>query len=251
MYSIENIAIVGHGLAGAFFEKAFSEKNYNVLIFSRNPSGNAFSMEDLYNSVNNFDLILLCVNDDAIASVSKDIPSARGIIAHVSGATKLETLSSHHPHRAVVYPLMSLKDNEAMVISSIPFCLESPYEDDFGLLADLIKSLGAQWFAVDSEKRSHLHLAAVFVQNFSNHLYYLGQKIMEDAELDFKILIPLIHNAVDRLRDHNAFDLQTGPAIRHDEASIRKHLELINDPLTKEIYKLLTESIQNIHDQKL
>jgi hypothetical protein len=38
---------------------------------------------------------------------------------------------------------------------------------------------------------------------------------------------------------------QTGPAIREDELTIKKHLELLEDPFQKETYRLITEAIMN------
>jgi len=90
-----------------------------------------------------------------------------------------------------------------------------------------------------------LHVAAVMVSNFTNHLYALAEDYCRKEGLDFKQLLPLIEETAIRLKDTSAKQAQTGPALRHDSETIHKHLELLKDhPQLKNIYVLLTESIQ-------
>ena len=41
-------------------------------------------------------------------------------------------------------------------------------------------------------------------------------------------------------------DAQTGPALRNDTKTINKHLEFLQNSDYQELYKLLTQSIQNV-----
>lgn len=251
MPELINIAIVGNGNVGTYFRKALNMDDINVLGFARHPKGNDFLLQELHTSADNFDLILLCVNDDAIAEVSARIPQTSALLAHVSGAMDLEHIDAKHKHRGVFYPLMSLKDNLNVSAAAIPFCLETEKEEDLEVLKLLVKKLKATYYPVDSTKRAYLHLAAVLAQNFTNHLYLLARQTLQEVDLGFKILMPLIENSLEKLKHQNPGELQTGPAIRGDEETIKKHLELIKDPLTADIYKLLTQSIQQSHDKKL
>ena len=95
------------------------------------------------------------------------------------------------------------------------------------------------------DARLKLHVAAVVVSNFVNHLYVLAENYCKKEGLDFKLLLPLIEETATRLKDKSPKELQTGPAIRHDSDSIHKHLDLLKDhPQLKNLYVLLTESIQ-------
>ncbi|HET9431302.1 MAG TPA: DUF2520 domain-containing protein, partial [Chitinophagaceae bacterium] len=95
--------------------------------------------------------------------------------------------------------------------------------------------------------RMKLHLAAVFVSNFTNHLYVLAEQYCRKEGLDFKQLLPLIEETASRIRTLPPQLSQTGPALRHDKATIEKHLELLNEhPHLKNIYLVLTESIQQM-----
>ena len=83
------------------------------------------------------------------------------------------------------------------------------------------------------------------VSNLVNHLYTLAEDYCRKEGLDFKQLLPLIEETAFRLRDTSPKLAQTGPAVRHDAETIHKHLDLLkNHPQLKNIYVLLTESIQ-------
>lgn len=95
------------------------------------------------------------------------------------------------------------------------------------------------------DTRMKLHVAAVIVSNFPNHLYALAEDYCEKEGLDFKQLVPLIEETASRIKDISPKQAQTGPAIRHDKETLQKHIELLKEhPQLKNIYLLLTESIQ-------
>ena len=55
----------------------------------------------------------------------------------------------------------------------------------------------------------------------------------------------MIEETALRVKNVSAKEVQTGPAVRHDKETIQKHLELLkNHPQLKNIYLLMTESIQ-------
>jgi hypothetical protein len=68
-----------------------------------------------------------------------------------------------------------------------------------------------------------LHVAAVFVNNFTNHLYQIGQEICTDNRVPFEILTPLISETAQKIMLLSPQDAQTGPAKRNDTATIAAH----------------------------
>ncbi len=245
------IAIVGNGNAGTFFGQALEIHGITVATYARKPGKYQKSFESLQEDLSDYDMIILAVSDSAIETVSAALPAFKGLISHCSGGLGLEQIDGKHKNRGVFYPLMSLKGKIKIDARTVPFCLEAETDEGFELMADVINLLGATYYPVDSEKRAYLHLAAVFAQNFTNHLYNLAKVTLQQVELDFKILTPLIENSVKKLAFKEPEKLQTGPAIRRDNITIEKHLALIEDPLIADIYKLLTQSIQQAHDEKL
>jgi predicted short-subunit dehydrogenase-like oxidoreductase (DUF2520 family) len=123
--------------------------------------------------------------------------------------------------------------------------------DDLTLIYDFAQSLSKQVQKANDEERLHYHLAAVMVNNFSNHLYTLVQDYCKQTETDFSFLLPLVQQLPERLTDHLPQDLQTGPAIRNDQATINKHLQLLSDhPQIKNLYALFTKSIQEYYKKE-
>ena len=101
-------------------------------------------------------------------------------------------------------------------------------------------------YSIDSKQRQALHVAAVFVSNFTNHMYKLGSDVCNENNIPFDILKPLISETADKITQLSPQKAQTGPAVRNDQKTIEKHLEFIKDEDKKNIYKIITASIQNV-----
>lgn len=248
MHKPLKIALIGNGNVGSYLWKAFGNTEVHCALFARNPIGNQHTLDALSSKIELFDIVLLCVKDDAITPLSSTLPAGDYLLAHCSGAANLDALDAKHKNRGVFYPLMSLKESNSVLPNEIPFCLEWEMEDSLDVLTQLCNALGATWFPVSSVQRQYLHLAAVFAHNFSNHMFSLSQALLDEHELDFKILLPLLHQNLKMLQQKNAKDLQTGPAIRNDESTINKHLNLLTDETLKALYQSLTNSIQRTNE---
>lgn len=251
MPGISNISIIGLGNVGSYFTRTLKNSSFSVRSFSRQAVAGSYPLERLSEFAPETDLLLLCVSDKAIGEVSENIPEFQGILAHVAGAAPLSYISARHKRRAVFYPLMSLKADAEIPLSQIPFCLEADSEKDLEWLEQLTESLGAKSYRIDSEQRKYLHLAAVISQNFSNHLYHKAFEILKNQEMDPRVLLPLLENSLHKLHRQDPRELQTGPALRHDHETIQKHLQLLENNIDKNIYSLLSKSIQLTHDKKL
>ena len=62
------------------------------------------------------------------------------------------------------------------------------------------------------------------------------------------LLHPLLQETFYKLKALNAFQAQTGPARRRDQVTQQAHLSLLTDPLQRELYKIISESIQQTYD---
>ena len=112
------------------------------------------------------------------------------------------------------------------------------------MLDTLAHSISERVVEANDETRVKLHLAAVMVNNFTNHLYTLVERYCKEEDLDFYLLLPLIRETASRLENIPPSKSQTGPATRGDYTTIDKHIELLNKyPQLKKLYQLFTESI--------
>lgn len=199
---------------------------------------------DNWSALAEADLYIIAVSDDAISTVSEQIPYKNKLVVHTSGGISLEAIASNN-RKGVFYPLQTFSKNKAVNFKIIPICLESQNATDFQLLQKVAQTISDSVFAINSEQRKALHLAAVFVNNFTNHLYKIGNDICIENNLSFKILSPLIQETADKIMQLSPIEAQTGPAIRNDNATINAHLSFLSDENQKKIYKILTQSIQN------
>ena len=187
------------------------------------------------------DVTIIAVSDDAIESVSSKIKNS--FVVHTSGSVALNSLKNSG-NKGVFYPLQTFSKNREVDFYEVPFCLEAENNEDYQLLERLAKSIGNKVFSINSEQRKALHIAAVFVNNFTNHLYKIGNGICKEYHIPFEILHPLIKETVAKIETLSPEKAQTGPAIRNDQKTIKKHLDLLTEN-QQEIYRILTKSIQN------
>ena len=158
-----------------------------------------------------------------------------------------EVLKKVTEHFGVFYPLQSL-NKDIKNLPDTPIFYDGSDDKTKKKLHTLANSISKEKVAeADNNERLKLHVAAVFVSNFVTHLYALAAEYCRKEGLDFKQLLPLIEETASRIKEIAPQKSQTGPALRHDSETIHKHLELLKDhPQLKNIYVLLTESIQQV-----
>ena len=123
--------------------------------------------------------------------------------------------------------------------------IDANHEVTYTTLLAFTKTLTDTVFRANDSKRVKLHLTAVMVSNFTNHLYALAEDYCHKESLEFKLLLPLIEQTGNRIKTNSPRNVQTGPAARKDEVTINNHLNLLkgNHTLHK-IYQLLSDSIK-------
>ena len=252
------VTILGSGNVATHFFKAFfaSKKVEVVQWYSRNiETIQCFSDQTLItNSLQNLkevDLYIIAISDDAIASFSKKLATTNQLVAHCSGSIPLKGLSKKN-RRAILYPVQTFSKEKEVDFKNIPLCLEAESLADMELLKKIAASISTKVFEVNSEQRKSLHLTAVFVNNFTNHLYQIGQEICNSQNISFELLLPLIKETVEKLETLTPLDAQTGPAKRGDFQTIENHLEALEESSSAyiNIYKTLTSSILKTYGRK-
>jgi predicted short-subunit dehydrogenase-like oxidoreductase (DUF2520 family) len=245
------ITLIGSGNVAQHLIKAFTKSGLIEIaqVFSRNKEtlAHLFDSDKIitdFSALIPTDLCIIAVSDNAISEVSKQLPFQNQLVVHTSGAAPLDVLDSKN-RKGVFYPLQTFSKNKEVDFSEIPFCLEAENHSDFVVLETVAKSISNAVFSITSEQRKALHVSAVFVNNFTNHLYLLGQQICEEHQVPFEILKPLIQETSEKIKTLNPADAQTGPAKRNDSNTIDGHLKYLTNENQINIYKILTQSIQN------
>ncbi|CAM1365565.1 conserved hypothetical protein [Tenacibaculum litopenaei] len=242
------IAIIGGGNIAHHLIRAFLPvpQVEIVELYARKPEQlsefNTLPIAHSLNEMKAVDVAIVAVSDDAISIVSQQLNNAR-LVVHTSGSADLQSLENSQ-RKGVFYLLQSFSKAKEVDFSDVPFCLEAPNPDDFALLKTLAECIGSKIYAINSEQRRYLHVAAVFVNNFTNHLYKIGYDICNRYAVPFEVLHPLIGETAAKIQNLAPESAQTGPAKRNDEKTIQKHLNLLTQE-QQEIYQLLTDSIRN------
>jgi predicted short-subunit dehydrogenase-like oxidoreductase (DUF2520 family) len=249
-----NIVILGSGNAATVLGRKFKAVGHTILqIYSRNAAAATELAYEWDSESTNYkstiiktaDVYIIAVNDNAIDDVTDNLLLPGRVVAHTAAAVSKEVLKNVTNHYGVFYPLQSLR-KEMTTLPDVPIFFEGSDEKTKTVLAALAVSISPAHATEGSgDLRQKLHVAAVVVSNFTNHLYTLAEAYCKNEGSDFAELLPLIQETANRLISTSPAMAQTGPAIRHDSETIQKHLELLkNHPQLKNIYVLLTESIQ-------
>lgn len=190
------------------------------------------------------DIIFIAVKDDVIETIAAQLVNYNGLIVHTSGSVPLTALSGHKNY-GVLYPLQTFSKHKEVDFSNVPLCLEANTSHNLSQLTQLANLISHNVYSVASEERKILHLAAVFACNFPNYLYSVAQQLLEQHQLDFNMIRPLIGETANKVQTSLPTEVQTGPAIRNDEQTINKHETLLqNTPQWLELYTLLSNHIK-------
>jgi predicted short-subunit dehydrogenase-like oxidoreductase (DUF2520 family) len=250
--------LIGAGNVSWHLGRHLHKCGYEVLdVYSRTPEKAMTLAEELdaswsseFNDIPaECDLYLLMVPDDAIAevaaSLSQNIPP-NSLVMHTSGATPAGVLSPYFPRHGVFYPLQTFSQGREVDFTEVPLCLYTALPEDYPKVEQLAQTLVKNVYAIDDRQRAQLHLAAVFVNNFTNYLQFISREITSEHELSADLLQPLLRETIAKLDTLSPLQAQTGPAVRGDELSMNRHLKMLEKhPEWAEIYRLLSQGIQN------
>jgi predicted short-subunit dehydrogenase-like oxidoreductase (DUF2520 family) len=252
-----NISFAGAGrVAGALCSIMYSVSCNIELIVSESEK-NGISLADLCGASwspelvfpDSTDIIIVSVPDNRLENVlHKIICRSETLVVHTAGSIGLDIFPEHIKKKGIFYPLQTFSTARNVDFEGLPFFLESSDDRSSKILKELAESIGGKVYYADTANRRKLHLAAVFVCNFTNHMLSLGKELALNAGFTFDVLKPLIEETISKAIDIGPENSQTGPAVRHDQNTIEKHLKLLSfSAELQKIYRDLTKSIINYH----
>lgn len=251
-----SVVLLGAGNVATHLYKAFQTSNKVIVKqwFNRHLDAiqtfkNEVDITDDLSSLVPADIYVIAVTDDAIADLSSQLPFDNRLVVHTSGSVNIHDLDKKN-RRGVFYPLQTFSKDTDVNFKNVPICLEVLDKTDLKTLKSLAAALKSKSYKVNSDQRKALHLAAVFVNNFTNQLYRVAHEITESQGVEFDILKPLILETAKKVQHLSPYLAQTGPAKRNDKKTIRRHLKLLDNEHHKAIYELLTSSIQKTHGRQ-
>src|SRR5258706_2660701 len=253
------ITIIGSGNVATYFAIAFKSKGYNIAqvysphillaneLAERLQANLCSAIEEISPDS---DFYLIAINDDALKSFSEKFRVKDKIVMHTSGFHEINVLENVSLNYGVFYPLQTLNKNISLPTEPFPICIEASDDETLKKIKELAYSIDGDVHIILSQRRKVLHVAAVFANNFSNHLYSLAEKILKKENISFGLLRPLIKSTAENVMHRSPSEVQTGPAKRGDEEILKAHLEILkDDPELKTIYELISSGIRkNVHN---
>lgn len=193
------------------------------------------------------DVYLLAVPDAAVAALLAAVPWPTGaLVAHLAGSLPLAVFEARPEVRGgVFYPLQTFSPGRVIDWPAVPLCIEAAGAAAEATLLALARSLSPNVRLLASAQRLKLHVAAVFANNFTNHLLGIADALLAEAALPAELLAPLVRETVQKALANPPFAVQTGPAVRRDDPTLAAHeAALAAHPAWQALYAQLTASIQ-------
>ena len=193
------------------------------------------------------DIFIIAVSDNAIEEVAEKLSKsiATSLVVHTSGSIPSTVLTPFFRHYGVFYPLQTFSIGREPNFDTIPIFINATPQYHVDFLEKLALKITKRVYPMSDDDRLALHVSAVFVNNFVNHLFKISSEIIGKHNLPFDVLLPLIEETVNKIRNNAPIDMQTGPAVRGDDMTIEKHLAFIekHTPQYDLLYTLLSIGI--------
>jgi len=247
------ISFTGAGKVASSFIPGFKTAGFSIKqVVSRNSDKGkrvALSAGARWSDTPRFDedtdIIIVAVPDRILESVLGNISCHRNtIVAHTAGSCGLEIFPGHIEKKGVFYPLQTFSEGRNVDLKGVPIFIESYDPEVTAVLNELAVSLGCRPETADVERRRMLHIAAIFVSNFTNYMLTRGYQITRKEGFDPDLLRPLLTETVAKAIERGPESSQSGPAVRNDYNTIEKHVDLLSfSPELQTLYEELSRSI--------
>ncbi|MEA3279377.1 MAG: Rossmann-like and DUF2520 domain-containing protein [Thermodesulfobacteriota bacterium] len=259
-----SIAIVGCGKVGTSLGIYLAEAGYKLagfasksLLSARRAAGiiETDNFSDVpWEITKEADIIFLTTPDSAIEDTCANISSHSGfrkdaIVFHCSGVLPSTILSSSKDCGAFagsMHPIQSFASTE-LTYNPFQGIVVSVEGDDRAVSAakTIAADLGAECFTIKTEDKTLYHASAVAASNYLVTLLDMSFRLIETAGISgrdaFKVLKPLIESTLSNIEKVGISKALTGPIVRGDIETVKKHLEEIGSktPQLLDLYKTL------------
>lgn len=252
---MKTITIIGSGNVATHLAKALHAAGHQIVqIWSREyDHAEALANQVFAEPIDRLNLLyptadvyILAVTDDALFDLALDLRLRDALVLHTAGSVSLRVLQPISRKNGVIWSPQTFIRDIPMDYSQLPFCIEGSSPEVEEAIRDLLQPVSQHIFRIDTDQRQWLHLAAVMTNNFGNAINALAQDILQQHNIPFEILHPLITMTAEKIKQGGLWQQQTGPARRRDQKTIDNQRRLIaDDEQLLKIYDLLTETIQD------
>lgn len=204
------------------------------------------------------DIVWLTVPDDSIATVARTLAASqewRGrVVFHSSGALtsdELAPLRKRGARVASVHPMMTFVRGVTPEMAGVSFAVEGDAAA-VRVARTLVERLDANAFVIKKENKVLYHVFGSFASPLVIALMATMEQVAVAGGLrkqDIKsVMVPLLWQTLRNYLKNDAASAFSGPLVRGDSETIRKHLtELKKLPEAREVYLALARaSLKNL-----
>lgn len=248
------IVVVGAGNMATRLSMALAESGYKIVqVYSRTEQsaqklalqlgGDVAYTNDIAGIYPYAQLYIFSISDSALPEVVAQMPANDALWVHTAGSMPMEVFAYKTPHYGVLYPMQTVSREKPIDWSDVPVFIEASTPRGLQTIREVANSISQNVKEATSQQRRALHLAAVFACNFTNHMYAIAEKLLQDEGLDFDVMKLLIRETESKAEVISPRMAQTGPAVRNDVNVMQKHLHLLQDTPEATLYALISQNI--------
>lgn len=252
---IKKCVVIGSGNVATHIAKALKSCGVDIInIYSPNIDNatelanivNATATDHLDAIATNVDVIIFAIKDNALSEVVERLKPTKALLLHTSGSTSIKLFKDRLEDYGVLYPLQTLSKSREVDFCKVPLFVEGCSSNVEESIYKLAQRLSKNVTIATSKQRKKLHISAVFVCNFVNHMYHIAEQELKEENLPFELLYPLIDETAQKIKQMLPKDAQTGPAVRYDTKIIDAHTDMLKNSDIKDIYISLSKNINRL-----
>ena len=254
----ERVFILGAGRAGRGLARALRARGVEVRLHGRRPEAepDLVSAGPIPDALGGAGVALVAVQDGQVDAGLVELlaarPPAGAVVLHASGSAEpaaLDRVRAAGYAAGTFHPLLPLADP-----ARAPTLLQGGFvgvEGDRAAVAAaerLAARLGAHVLHIPAGQKARYHAAAVFASNFPTVLAGLAERLLRtsgvDADEARAAVLSLMAAAVANVREQPPAEALTGPVVRGDTETVRRHLAALqNDRGAREVYVTLSRAV--------
>lgn len=199
------------------------------------------------------DVVWICVPDASIVRASETLAAEtewKGRVAlHSSGALTSDALAALRARGAAVasvHPLMTFVRGSRPSFEQVPFAIEG---DAAAVRAArrIARDLGGRAYAISKSEKAAYHAWGTFASPLLTALLATTEQVAAAAGVQRKEardrMAPILRQTIDNYVAFGAADAFSGPIIRGDVETVKKHLLVLREsPIARDVYLALAQA---------
>jgi predicted short-subunit dehydrogenase-like oxidoreductase (DUF2520 family) len=254
---IQNIVIIGSGNVATHLSLALKKSGFNIIQVYNRTLSNAIKLseklkcnatDNAHKIEKNADMYVFAISDPAIKLILNQTELNNKLLVHTAGSMNINIFKPYTNRFGVMYPLQTFSINYPVNFSQVPLFIEASDNSVEKTLFEFCQKLSNTVVVINSEQRKILHLAAVFANNFCNHMYSIAYILLKQNNLSFDYLKSIITETAIKINHVNPLEIQTGPAIRKNYKVMNEHAEMLKkNHEWQKIYTFVSKDIMKSH----